>query len=59
MQWQRRQRLRYARKRIFDRDRQAASVSSIALECGYSNLSGFSRDFKELFAVSPSEYLRS
>lgn len=59
MQWQRRQRLRYARKRIFDRDRQAASVSSIAQECGYTNLSSFSRDFKELFAVSPSEYLRS
>lgn len=38
-------------------EQQAASVSEIAFMVGYSNLSYFSRSFKDAFGVSPSEIL--
>lgn len=34
-------------------------ISEIAMSCGFSNLSYFSRSFLEKFKVSPSEYRRS
>ena len=58
MQWLRRQRLRYARNRLLMAEHQDRSVATVAVECGYTNLSCFSSDFKELFAARPSDYLR-
>lgn len=34
------------------------NVSEIAYECGFNNLSYFSRCFKEMYGVSPAEYMQ-
>ena len=57
IQWQRRQRLRYARNLLLDRGHGCLRVSDVASRCGYTDLSGFSRDFKEIFRARPSDYL--
>lgn len=36
-----------------------AKISEIAMECGFSNLSYFSRAFNERYKMSPSEYRKS
>ena len=36
-----------------------AKISEIAMECGFSNLSYFSRTFNERYKMSPSEYRKS
>jgi len=35
---------------------QTASISEIAFEVGFNNLSYFARSFKKLFGVLPSDY---
>ncbi|MBR2520729.1 MAG: AraC family transcriptional regulator [Oscillospiraceae bacterium] len=39
--------------------RSGKKVNSVSLDCGFRTLSGFSRAFKQLFGVSPSEYMRT
>jgi AraC-like DNA-binding protein len=34
----------------------ALNVSEVALDCGFEDLSHFSRAFKEKFGVSPANY---
>ena len=57
MQWLRRQRLVHARDRLLN-PQPGDSVASVALYFGYTNLSAFSRDFRDVFATRPSELLR-
>ncbi|MCP9776366.1 MULTISPECIES: helix-turn-helix domain-containing protein [unclassified Cyanobium] len=59
VQWLRRQRLEQAR-RMLERSASGLSVSEVAQACGYLSLSGFSRDFRERFGMSPRQvrYLR-
>ncbi|MBD2699824.1 helix-turn-helix transcriptional regulator [Spirosoma sp. BT702] len=35
------------------------SINQIAIHCGFSSLSNFNRQFKEIVGLSPSEYLRN
>ncbi len=35
------------------------NISQIAFSCGYTNLSNFNRQFKEVVGMSPSEYIQS
>ncbi|GAB3950532.1 AraC family transcriptional regulator [Spirosoma harenae] len=35
------------------------TISQIALSCGYTNLSNFNRQFKEITGMSPSDYIRN
>ncbi len=49
-------RLDYARQALLDAD---DSITRIAVDSGFSNLSTFNRVFKERFGVSPSEYRRA
>ncbi|HID39786.1 MAG TPA: AraC family transcriptional regulator, partial [Calditrichaeota bacterium] len=44
-------------KHLFDQ--KAGNVSQIAYDCGFDNLSYFSRSFKEQFGMTPSDYIRS
>ena len=39
-------------------DRRSGSIAEIALQCGYSDQSHFTRQFKQLFSVTPGEYRR-
>ncbi len=39
-------------------DHQAGNISQIAYECGFNNLSYFSRSFKAQFGQLPSEYIK-
>jgi AraC family transcriptional regulator len=39
-------------------ERDDASLAAIALECGYSDQSHFTRQFKRLFTITPAEYRR-
>lgn len=51
--WSSEMRLRHCGERIKNTDQQ---VKEIALTCGYNDLATFSRAFKRLYGVSPSEY---
>lgn len=44
-------------KYLFDNN--AGNVSQVAYDCGFNNLSYFSRAFKDLFGQTPSEYLKT
>lgn len=57
MQWLRRQRLVHARDRLLHPGPDD-TVAAVALSFGYTNLSAFSRDFRDVFATRPSELLR-
>ncbi|RYF69014.1 MAG: AraC family transcriptional regulator, partial [Cytophagaceae bacterium] len=35
------------------------TISQIAAKCGYTNLSNFNRQFKDVMGMSPSDYIRS
>jgi AraC-like DNA-binding protein len=56
MQYLRRQRLWRARHRL-ERADPGTTVSGVALACGYLSLACFRRDFRQRFAISPSELL--
>jgi AraC-like DNA-binding protein len=58
MQYLRRQRLWLAKRRLTASAESGANVTSIALACGYLNLTSFSRDFHNAFGVAPSKLLR-
>jgi AraC-like DNA-binding protein len=34
------------------------SISQIAFSCGYTNLSNFNRQFKDIMGMPPGEYIR-
>lgn len=57
MQWLRRQRLELAYVRLSTPDG-ARSVTEVAHACGYLNLAGFSRDFRQRFGRGAREVLR-
>lgn len=57
IQWIRQQRLAQARARMLEPDGDD-SVSSVALACGYGHLSQFSRDFRAVYGIRPSDLLR-
>jgi AraC-like DNA-binding protein len=56
-EWIRRTRMESARQRLLDA-RPTDTVSSIALEHGYSHVSQFSRDFRGVFGLQPSQVMR-
>lgn len=58
MQWVRRQRLEQALQRL-QRPALLDSVWSVAQIVGYTNLSAFSRDFRQHHGLRPSDVLRS
>jgi AraC family ethanolamine operon transcriptional activator len=51
-------RLRAARRRLLETSSFEASVTEVALDCGFSHLSYFALDYKKLFGECPSETLR-
>lgn len=53
LQWHREQRIRHARGLLENTTR---SVTSIAFECGYEDLSSFYRNFKRLLGTSPEAW---
>lgn len=53
VRFQRTMRLRYGRWMI---DNRLASITQIALDCGFSDTAHFSREFRAHFGVSPSQY---
>jgi len=55
LQWQREQRIRHACRLLSSTDR---SVTSIAFECGYEDMSSFYRNFKKRCGVSPDAWRR-
>jgi transcriptional regulator GlxA family with amidase domain len=57
MQWVRERRLNRAKELLKQAD-PPLSVLSVAQRCGYSNLSAFSRDFRQWSGQRPSELLR-
>ncbi|MFM8525694.1 MAG: helix-turn-helix domain-containing protein [Cyanobacteriota bacterium] len=57
MQWLRRQRLVHARDRLLH-PQPGDSVASVAMVFRYPNLSAFSRDFRDVFTMRPSDLLR-
>jgi AraC-like DNA-binding protein len=56
-EWIRRERMESARRRLLD-TRPGETVSSIAEEHGYSHVSQFSRDFRGVFGLQPSQVMR-
>lgn len=61
IQWLRRQRLKAAHDQIVSmagRLGPTAGLAAVARRCGYSTLSGLTRDFSSLYGYSPSRLLR-
>ena len=56
-EWIRRTRMQSARQRLLD-SQPGDTVSSIAEEHGYSHVSQFSRDFRGIFGLQPSQVMR-
>ncbi len=55
LQYQKRIRLTEARTRLMTQER---DISSVSIEVGYESLSQFSREYKRLFGISPSEDIK-
>ena len=55
IQWVKRRRLYSARAKLLNRANEPLSVDAVSKSCGYPNQSSFSRDFKQLFLMTPSE----
>lgn len=55
IQWVKRRRLYAARAKLLSGDRFDVSVEAVSRSCGYASQASFSRDFKELFRMRPSE----
>jgi transcriptional regulator GlxA family with amidase domain len=51
-------RLDQARKELLLASRDGGSVTGTAMNCGFQNLSMFSREYKARFGEAPSETLR-
>jgi AraC-like DNA-binding protein len=51
-------RLRHAREKLAHPKDNAVTVTTIALACGFENVSRFSKDFSEAFGETPSAVLR-
>jgi AraC-like DNA-binding protein len=51
----RERRLEQARRALLDSRLEDRSISTIAYGCGFGDLSGFNRAFKDAFAVTPKE----
>jgi AraC-like DNA-binding protein len=49
------QRLQAARRGLIRKDGRARTVSQVALECGFSDVSNFNRAFRRRFGMTPSE----
>lgn len=58
MQWVRRRRLQMARQLLLEAGC-STSVRDVSLQCGYINLSAFSRDYRQQFGRKASDDLRS
>ena len=56
MDYYRRLRIEEARRRLRDGDR---NIAQVADELGYSSAAAFSRQFRQVMRITPSEYLRS
>ena len=56
-EWIRRTRMESARQRLLDA-KPGDTVSTIAVEHGYSHVSQFSRDFRGVFGLQPSQVMR-
>jgi AraC-like DNA-binding protein len=56
MQWLRTQRMQMAR-RLLEAAPMGSRVKEIAMECGYTSLSAFSRDYNQVFSATPKEHL--
>ncbi|GLR69010.1 hypothetical protein GCM10010909_36920 [Acidocella aquatica] len=56
----RNRRLRLAREKIeqIHTDRSAQTISEIAYDCGFNDISYFNRSFKEMFACAPGDMLK-
>jgi AraC-like DNA-binding protein len=55
-QWIMHRRLDRARNQLTDLDPQVASIATIAHACGFSDMSHFSRRFREAFGLAPREW---
>ena len=49
------QRLQAARRGLIRKDRRARTVSQVAFECGFSDISNFNRAFRRRFGATPSD----
>ena len=56
-EWIRRERMESARRRLLDAQ-PGETVSSIAVDHGYAHVSQFSRDFRGIFGLQPSQVMR-
>jgi AraC-like DNA-binding protein len=56
MQWLRTQRIHAARCRL-EVAPFGTQVKDIAMECGYTSMSAFSRDYKQVFGTTPKQHL--
>ncbi|MFN7900506.1 MAG: helix-turn-helix transcriptional regulator [Synechococcaceae cyanobacterium] len=56
MQWLRTQRIHAARCRL-EAAPFGTQVKDIAMECGYTSMSAFSRDYKQVFGSTPKQHL--
>jgi AraC-like DNA-binding protein len=58
IQWHRRQRLYAARDQLLQADTESSTIEQIGNNLGYTNITCFSRDFKQVFKLSPSQVLK-